>query len=168
LTTAVPSALGAGPAANLQCLNACNFDATYASSMYAQNSVIIAVTQLGMQRAQNDNLRDISSEINGYLTSANNKLQGWYGAVACGAAAPDCGRAQAIIAELSAQPPSCFDTVYARTLSQLVKQAQAADTIGAQQAITPQMKQQAQFLSGKESNWAFRLDRWIGDHGGAG
>ena len=160
----VPAAMGAGPAPGLQCLNCPDFDSAYASRMFAQNSVIIAVTQYGMQRASNRNLRDISGEINGYLTSANAKLQGWYGTLACGQASPNCAEAQEIIAELSNQPANCFDAVYARTLSELLRQSNAADTLGGEKAVTPPMKQQAQFLSGKESDWAFRLDRWVGDH----
>jgi len=160
----VPASLGAGPAANLQCLGPCDFDRNYAASMYAQNSVIIAVTQYGAQRASNDNLRDISSEINGYLTSANAKLQSWYGAVACGAASPDCARAQAIISQLAAVPANCFDAVYAKTLSQLVHQSYAADVTGGQQAVTAPMRQQAQFLSRKEADWGMRLDRWVAEH----
>ena len=109
----VPAAMGAGPAAGLQCINCPDFDAAYATEMYAQNSVIIAVTELGMQRANDSNLRDISGEINGYMVSANGKLQGWYGVIACGPVSPNCAEAQAIIAELSAQPASCFDAVYA-------------------------------------------------------
>lgn len=162
---AVPSAIGAGPAADLQCLECPNFDPAYASKMFAQNSVIIAVTQYGMQRVSNDNLRDISGEINGYLSSANSKLQGWYGVAACGAqVTPDCDRAQAIIAELSSQPASCFDAVYATTLSQLIKQSNAADTIAGSRAVTSDMQKQAQFLSAKESDWSMRLDRWVSDH----
>lgn len=161
---AVPAAIGAGPAAFLPC-DTCSFDPAYASSMFAQNSVIIAVTQYGMTRASDDNLRDISGEINGYLTSANNKLQGWYGAVACSVASPDCARAQAIIAQLASTPNSCFNAVYAKTLSELLRQSNAANTIGGQRALTPPMRQQAQFLAGKESDWAFRLDRWVNDHG---
>jgi hypothetical protein len=156
--------MGAGPAAALPC-DECAFDAAYAGSMYAQNSVIIAVTQYGMQRAGNGNLRDISYDINSYLTSANSKLQAWYGVVACGAASPDCGKAQAIIAELSNQPASCFDAVYARTLSELLRQSNAADSIGGTRAVTPKMRQQAQFMSRNEADWAFRLDRWVSDHG---
>ncbi len=132
--------------------------------MYAQNSVIIAVTQYGRQRAHDGNLRDISYEINSYLTSANGKLQSWYGAVACGAASPDCARAQAIINQLATVPTNCFDAVYATTLSQLVHQSYAADVIGGQQAVTAPMRQQAQFLSGKEANWGMRLDRWVAEH----
>lgn len=163
--TAVPAAMGAGPAAGLECLGCPDFDAAYASRMYAQNSVIIAVTQYGMQRATDANLRDISGEINGYLTSANGKLQAWYGAFACSAASPDCARADAIIAQLAATPANCFNAVYARTLSQLLQQSNAADSIAATKAVTAPMRQQAQFLSGKESNWTMRLDRWVSDHG---
>lgn len=161
---AVPAALGAGPAAFLPCAG-CGFDAAYAGSMYAQNSVIIQVTAYGAQRATDENLRDISREINGYMTSANNKLQGWYGVVACSTASPDCARAQAIIAQLQTVPASCFNAVYAKTLSQLVQQSYAADSIGGERAMTPKMKQQAQFLSGKESDWSMRLDRWVNEHG---
>lgn len=162
---AVPAAMGAGPAVGLECLGCPDFDAAYASRMYAQNSVIIAVTQFGMTRASNDNLRDISGEINGYLTSANGKLQAWYGAVACSAASPDCARANAIIAQLAATPANCFDGVYASTLSQLLQQSNAADSIAATKAVTAPMRQQAQFLSGKEADWTMRLNRWVSDHG---
>jgi len=161
----VPAAIGAGPAALLPC-DTCAFDPAYASNMFAQNSVIIAVTQYGMTRVSNGNLRDISGEISGYLTSANNKLQNWYGVMACSVASPDCGRAQAIIAQLAATPANCFDAVYARTLSELLRQSNAANSIGGQRALTPPMRQQAQFLAGRESDWAFRLDRWVSDHGG--
>lgn len=161
---AVPASLGAGPAANLPC-GGCDFDRTYAAGMYAQNSVIIAVTQYGGQRASNENLRDISYEINSYLTSANAKLQAWYGAVACGAASPNCAEAEAIISQLATVPANCFDAVYAQTLSQLVHQSYAADVIGGQQAVTAPMRQQAQFLSGKEADWGMRLDRWVAQHG---
>ena len=156
--------MGAGPASLLPC-ESCGFDAAYAGSMYSQNSVIIAVTQYGMQRTSDGNLRDISSEINGYLTSANSKLQAWYGVVACSAAAPDCARADAIIAQLAATPASCFNAVYARTLSELLRQSYNADSIGATRAVTPPMRQQAQFLSRKGADWTFRLDRWVSDHG---
>ena len=161
---AVPAAIGAGPAAFLPC-DTCEFDRVYAGSMYAQNSVVIAVTQYGGQRARDGNLRDISGEIHEYLTSANSKLQSWYGVVACSIASPDCARADAIIAQLAATPASCFDAVYAKTLSQLLQQSDDADAIGGQRALTPQMRQQAQFLTGKEANWAFRLDRWVADNG---
>lgn len=157
--------MGAGPAVGLDCLTCNDFDAAYARQMYAQNSVIIAVTAFGAQRATDDNLRDISSEINGYLTSANGKLQAWYGAVACSAASPDCARAQAIIAQLASTPSNCFNAVYASTLSQLIRQSGAADAIAASRAVTPPMRQQAQFLSGKDSEWTMRLDRWVSDHG---
>ena len=162
---AVPAAMGAGPAVGLDGLGCPDFDAAYASRMYSQNSVIIAVTQYGTQRVSNENLRDISSEINGYLTSANGKLQAWYGVIACTAAAPDCARADAIIAELAATPVNCFDAVYATTLSQLLRQSNAADSIAATQAVTPPMRQQAQFLAGKEANWSMRLDRWVSANG---
>lgn len=161
---AVPASMGAGPAANLQCLNACNFDATYASNMYAHNSVIIAVTEYGMQRASDRNLRDISGEINRYLTSANEKLQGWYGPAACTPLSADCAKAQAIINELSCIPANCFDAAYAKTLSQLLCQSANANSIGGTQALSPQMKQQAQFLTGKEADWTMRLNRWVTDH----
>ncbi|MCE5313820.1 MAG: hypothetical protein ABFD49_08965 [Armatimonadota bacterium] len=161
---AVPAATGAGPAAGLECLECPNFDPAYASRMYEQNSVIIAVTEYGMQRTTNGNLRNISGEINGYLTSANAKLQRWYGNMACAQVSPDCGRAQAIIADLESQPCDCFDAVYASTLSQLLQQSRAADTLGATRAATPAMRQQAQFLASKDANWVFRLDRWVGDH----
>lgn len=161
---AVPASLGAGPAALLPC-DTCAFDPAYAGSMFAQNSVIIEVTAYGMTRASNGNLRDISGEINGYMTSANNKLQGWYGVVACGVACPDCARAQAIIAELAATPANCFDAVYARTLSELLRQSNAANSIGGTRALTPKMREQAQFLSAREANWALRLDRWVAQHG---
>jgi hypothetical protein len=133
--------------------------------MFAQNSVIIAVTQYGMTRASDSNLRDISGEINGYLTSANNKLQNWYGTVACSVASPDCARAQAIIDQLAATPDNCFNAVYARTLSELLRQSNAANVAGGQRALTPAMRQQAQFLSRREADWAFRLDRWANERG---
>lgn len=160
---AVPASMGAGPAAMLPC-DTCAFDAAYAGSMYAQNSVVIAVTQYGTQRVSNGNLRDISSEINGYLTSANNKLQSWYGVVACGVASPNCAEADAILAQLASTPANCFDAVYAKTLSQLLQQSTSADAIGGQRSLTPQMRQQAQFMSRRSADWAFRLDRWVTDH----
>lgn len=161
----VPAAIGAGPAVGLEGLGCPDFDVAYASRMYAQNSVIIAVTQFGMRRTTDGNLQDISGEINGYLTSANGKLQAWYGAVACSAASPDCARADAIIAQLASTPANCFNAVYATTLSQLLQQSNAADSIAATKAVTVPMRQQAQFLSDKEADWSMRLDRWVSDHG---
>lgn len=161
----VPAAMGAGPAADLQGLACPEFDPAYASRMYTQNNTIIAVTAFGAQRATDNNLRDISREINGYYTSANAKLQGWYSAATCEPLSADCGVAQPIIDQLSSQPCECFDAVYARTLSELVRQSNAANSIAATQATTPQMRQQAQFLSEKESDWTMRLDRWVNDHG---
>lgn len=132
--------------------------------MFAQNSVIIAVTEYGMQRTTDGNLRDISGEIHGYLVSANNKLQSWHGGMTCAVASPDCERAQAIIAQLAATPDNCFNAVYAKTLSELLKQSNAANEIGSQRSLTPPMRQQADFLSAKEADWAFRLDRWVNEH----
>lgn len=161
----VPAAIGAGPALGLEGLQCPAFDPAYAQSMFEQNSVIIAVTEYGARTAQDRNLRAISREINGYLKSANNKLAGMYGTVGCGPLTTDCPRAEAIIAELSSQDCKCFDVVYARTLSELLKQNAAADSLGRVNAVTPGMKQQAAFLSGKEANWTFRLDRWVADKG---
>ena len=133
--------------------------------MFAQYSTIIAVTQYGEGRAVDHNLRDISREINGYVTSASSKLQGWYGTISCGGQLqPCCDNAQAIIAELAAQPIACFDAVYAKTLSQLLQQANSGDTLGATQAMNVDMRDQAGFMNGKESDWTFRLDRWVTDH----
>lgn len=162
--TAVPAALGAGPASLLPC-DTCAFDPAYASAMFAQNSVILAVTQYGMTRANDGNLRDISGEINGYLTSANNKLQNWYGSMACAVASPDCAKAQAIIDQLAATPANCFNAVYATTLAALLRQSNTADSIGGTRALAPPMRQQAQFLSRKSADWAFRLDRWVAENG---
>lgn len=162
--TAVPASVGAGPAALISTLDCPEFDASYASSVFAQNSIIIAVTQYGAQRAQNGNLRDISREIHGYMTSANNKLQGWYGVIACATASPDCARAEAILAQLAAVPDDCFDAVYARTLSELIGQNHAANQLASTRTATVQMRQQAQFLTAKEDDWQMRLDRWVNDH----
>lgn len=163
--SSVPAAIGAGPAATLEGLQCPDFDPAYTSSVYAQNSVILAVTEYGMQRTTDRNLRNISGEIHGYLASANNKLAGMYGTVGCGTVAPDCSRAQAIIAELAATPDDCFNAVYARTLSELLRQNSAANTLAASRSNTTAMRNQAQFLADKESDWVFRLDRWVNDHG---
>ncbi len=157
---AVPAAVGAGPAALLPC-DACEFDPVFARNMYAHNSVIIAVTEYGMTRASDANLRDISSEIRGYMVSANSKLQSWYGAIACDVASPDCLKAQAVIDQLASTPANCFDAVYARTLAELLRQSNSADLVGGRMALTPAMRQQAQFLSRKSADWVFRLDRWV-------
>ena len=153
--------MGAGPAADLQCLECPNFDPAYAGKMFGQYSTIAAVTKYGAEHATDGNLRAISREINGYMNGAATKLQGYYGGLTCGQLSVDCGIAQAIISEF---PCDCFDGVYATTLSQLLGQARAADTLGATRAVTPGMRQQAQFLTAKEGNWIYRLDRWVGEH----
>ena len=159
---AVPAALGAGPAGGLAGLECPDFDPAYAQKMYEQNSVIIAVTQFGAQNATDKNLRAISREINGYMTSANDKLAGWFGC--CVELGADCPRAEAIIAELSSEC-ECFDSVYAKTLSTLLKQSTCAEDLGAARNVTGVMKQQADFLAKREAGWTFRLDRWLTDHG---
>lgn len=159
----VPAAVGAGPAGDLEGLACPQFDPAYAQKMYEQNSVIIAVTQYGQQRATDKNLRSISGEINRYMTSANEKLAGWYGN--CAALGTDCPRAQAIINELSQQCGDCFDVAYAKTLSTLLKQSQCAEGLGEAKASAGSMQQQAAFLAEKNADWSFRLDRWVTDHG---
>ncbi|MEN6355496.1 MAG: hypothetical protein ABFD83_00265 [Armatimonadota bacterium] len=158
---AVPAAMGAGPAADLQCLECPNFDPAYAEKMFGQYSTIAAVTAYGAQHATNSNLRAISREINGYMNSAAAKLQGYYGTLTCAQLSADCGAGSDIIAQF---PCDCFDGVYATTLSQLLNQARAADTLGSTRAVTPGMRQQAQFLTSKEGSWIFRLNRWVGDN----
>ena len=155
--------MGAGPAASLAGLECPDFDPAYAQSMYEHNSVIIAVTDYGAKTAKDKNLRAISREINGYMTSANAKLAGWFGC--CAAMGADCPRAQAIIDEL-AQNCDCFDGVYARTLSDLLKQSACAEDLGMARAGAGPMQQQATFLSKREADWAFRLDRWVDRHAG--
>ena len=159
---AVPAAVGAGPARALAGLECPQFDPAYAQKMSEQNSVIIAVTQFGAQRATNSNLRDISREINGYMTSANSKLAGWFGC--CPPMAGNCPKAHAIIAELSTQC-ECFDVAYAATLSTLLKQSNCAEEIGRMKAVSQPMRQQAEFLARKTADWTFRLDRWVSDNG---
>ncbi|MCE5323520.1 hypothetical protein LLG46_09440 [bacterium] len=159
--SAVPAAMGAGPAADLQCLECPNFDPAYAQKMFGQYTTIAAVTAYGAQHANNSNLRAISREINGYMNSAASKLQGYYYGLTCSRLSVDCGAGQDIIAQF---PCECFDGVYATTLSQLLSQARAADTLGSTRAVTPGMRQQAQFLTSKEGNWIFRLNRWVGDN----
>ena len=157
--------MGAGPASYLGGLECPNFDPAYAQKTYEQNSVIIALTQFGAGRATDRNLRAISRKINGYLRSANAKIECWFGATGCAPLAADCPRAQAVIAELSAQDCACFDAAYAKTLSELLRQSSCADELAGGKAVTPQMRQQAVFLAAKEANWVFRLDRWATDHG---
>jgi len=157
----VPASIGAGPdLAGLECPD---FDPAYARKLYEQNATIIAVTEFGGQRASNGNLRDISGEIRDRLMGANQKLAAFYGG--CGCLTADPSRAQAIIADLYKETGQCFDVAYAKTLSALVKQSQAADEQAGVKAVNGQMKQQAQFMSDKDSDWAFRLDRWVTDHG---
>jgi hypothetical protein len=129
--------------------------------MYEQNATIIAVTEYGRGRTTNDNLRDISGEIHDRLVGANAKIAAAF--AGCGCLTADLARAQAIIADLCGE--KCFDMAYAKTLSALVKQSQAADEIGGTKAVNPVLNQQAQFMTENESDWAFRLDRWVTDHG---
>jgi hypothetical protein len=158
--SAVAAAMGAGPAADLQGLECPNFDPAYIGKMVNQYTKIANVTAYGAQYATDSNLRAISREINGYMTSATAKLQGGFGCLTCPVAV-DCNAGQDIISQL---PCDCFNQVYATTLAQMLTQAQNADTIAAAKSTCPGLRQQAQFLSGKESNWIFRLNRWVGDH----
>ena len=160
---AVPAGVGSGPAGVLAGLECPQFDPAYAQKMYEQNSVIIAVTEFGGQRATDKNLRNVSGEINRYMTSANGKLAGWFGS--CAPMGADCPRAQAIIAQLSNECGECFDVAYAKTLSTLLKQSNCAEELGNVKSVTEPMKQQAGFLAKKDANWTFRLDRWVTDHG---
>jgi hypothetical protein len=159
----VPASIGAGPAGDLAGLQCPDFDPAYIRKVYQQNATIIAVTEFGMARAYNGNLRDISGEIRNRLVGANQKLAMFY--QGCGCLTADPAEAQATIADLCNQSGPCFDVAYAKTLSALVKQSQAADELGAASLVNCQLKQQAQFMTGKECDWAFRLDRWVTDHG---
>ncbi|MCL5103826.1 MAG: hypothetical protein M1133_06885 [Armatimonadetes bacterium] len=153
--------MGAGPAlAGLECPD---FDPAYARGIYSQYATIIAVTDFGMQRVTDKNLRNISGEIRDRLTSANQKLAVAYSS--CGCLTADTTRAQAIIADLCKETASCFDVTYAKTLSALIKQATPADELAGTKSLNSAMKDQAQFMTGVESDWAMRLDRWVTDHG---
>lgn len=128
---------------------------------------IIAVATEGIQRAQSKNLRDISGEIRTRLTSANDKLASWYmGMVGC-TIPVDYSRAQVIANTLAAARGDCFDMLYAQTLSGLLQQSKDADDIAAAQSALPEMRQQAQFMSGVNGDWIFRVNRWLTDHGQA-
>jgi hypothetical protein len=163
----VPAAVGAGPCPDLSTLQCPDFDPAYARTINEQYSTIIAVTEVGMQRATDRNLRDISREIHDRMMSANSKLAMGFGyGTQCGPPCPlvDTSRAQAIIASLCGAGP-CFDVTYAQTLSALVKQAQTSDELAGTRATNPAIRQQSQFMTGLESNWSMRLDRWVTDHG---
>ena len=138
-----------------------DFDPAYAQRVYEQNATIVAVTEFGRGRTTNDNLRDISGEIHDRLVGANAKITAAY--ASCGCLTADLTRAQEIIAQLCNE--QCFDAAYAKTLSALVKQSQAADGLAGTRAVNTTLQQQARFMTDRESDWAFRLDRWVSDHG---
>ena len=146
----------------LATLDCPNFDPAYARGVYDQYATIIAVTEFGMQRVTDKNLRGISGEIRGRLIGANQKLAVAFSG--CGALTADATKAQAIISELCKESANCFDVTYAKTLSALVKQAQGADELAATKSMNSTIKDQAQFMTGVESDWAMRLDRWVTDH----
>lgn len=158
---AIPGAVGAGPAPALAGLQCPDFDPAYAQKIIEQNNKIIAVTEAGMQQACDRNLRNISGDIRARLISANNKIAERYG-IPC-PPPTGAGPAQAIIAGLGCG--ECVDMAYAKTLSELVKQSQAADSLAASQAVDVTLNRQGRFMADKEADWAFRLDRWVTAHG---
>lgn len=159
----VPASIGAGPQADLEGVQCPDFDPAYMSKVYDQNATIIAVTNYGMQRAGDKNLRNISAEINERLVSANNKLETLY--AGCGCLTSDMTKANTIIADLNKECGTCFDVTYAKTLSALVKQLQAADGLVCARSANSQLVQYSRTMSAKEADWAMRLDRWVMDHG---
>lgn len=154
---AVPGAIGAGPAFQLQGLQCPEFDTAYAQKIIEQNNLVIAVTEVGMQRACDRNLRNLSGDIRARLMAANNKIVTRFGV--CPPLPTDSARVQAILASLCAQG-DCFDIAYARTLSELVKQSSAANTLACSRAVDPTLQRQGGFMAEQEAGWAFRLDRW--------
>lgn len=161
-SASVPGAIGAGPAPGLAALQCPDFDPAYASRIIQQNNVIIAVAEVGTQRATDRNLRNISGDVRQRLMGANDKIATKYGL--CAPLPTDDARAQAIIAGLCGEG-DCFDMAYAKTLSELVHQSGSADELAGTRAVTPTLHKQAQFMTGQESDWGFRLDRWVTDHG---
>jgi hypothetical protein len=159
---AVPGAVGAGPAPCLQALQCPDFDPAYARSIIEQNNVIIAVAEVGMRQATDRNLRNLSGDIRQRLINANNKIVERYNI--CPPLPCDTARAQAIIAGLGAQC-ECFDMAYAKTLSELLKQSNAANTLAAQRAVDPTLQRQGGFMAAHEADWSFRLDRWVAGGG---
>lgn len=158
----IPAAIGMGPQGDLMGIGCPDFDPAYIQRVFQQNATIIAVTEFGMQRATNGNLRDISREINGQLVSANQKMMPAY--AGCGCLTADQTQAQAIISQLCGSSGECFDVTYAKTLSALLQQSKAADDLAITKAGDLRLQQQAQFMSAKENGWVFRLDRWVTDH----
>jgi hypothetical protein len=134
---------------------------------YQQNTTIIAVATQGIQRATDKNLRDISGEIRTRLTSENNKLAAWYAGMGMGTIPVDYSKTQIVVNSLAAANGGCFDILYAQTLSGLLQQAKCADDIAAQKSALPEMKQQAEFMSGVNGDYIFRLNRWLTDRGQA-
>ncbi len=159
----IPAAIGMGPQGDLMGIGCPDFDPAYIKRVFQQNATIIAVTEYGMQQAANRNLQNISYEINGRLVSANQKLISAY--AGCGCLTADKSQADAIIAELCGITGNCFDVTYAKTLSALLRQSKDADDLAITKAGDLRLQQQAQFMSGKENDWVFRLDRWVTDHG---
>jgi hypothetical protein len=146
----------------LQALQCPEFDAAYAQSIIEQNNVIIAVTEVGMQRASDRNLRNLSGDIRARLMAANDKTATRFGV--CAPLPTNSAKTQGILAGLCAQG-ECFDVVYARTLSELVRQSGAANTLAASRAANATLNRQGGFMAGLESDWGSRLDRWVVAHG---
>ena len=163
--SATPGALGAGPCACLSGLDCADFDNGYTGTLFGQNSDVIALTSLGIERSTDRNLRDISGEIRTQLTSENLKLRDWHERIGSGPAQVGYGRVQTIVDSLNEPMGKCFDVAYAQTLVGLLEQSKAAHELAAEKSGTPEIKQQAQFVVRYTCDWIFRLQRWINEKG---
>lgn len=164
--TANPAAWGAGPAGDLTGLECQDFDKAYIERMYNLNSTIIALTGEGIQRTTDRNLRDISGEIRTTKTEENIRLASWYSQMGYGTIPVNFERTQAVIGSLNEPMGACFDVAYAQTLSGLLKQSRDANGLAAGQGAFGELMAQANTAGSRDSNYVFRLDRWVTEHGG--
>ena len=120
---------------------------------------------MGIERGDDQNIRDISGEIRTQLTSENVKLRDWHERMGFGTIPVDYGRAQAVADSLTEPVGKCFDVAYAQTLIGLLEQSKAAHEMAIEKASVPEVRQQAEFVVRYTCDWIFRLQRWINEKG---
>lgn len=158
-----PAVIGAGPAPDLATLTGTAFDEAYLRSMYQLRTNIMPIATLGIEQAQDRNLRDLSGKIRTEMTDQNQKVAMWYRDMGFGTIPVDYSRANTIANTLLTYTGPEFDIQYARVMAGLLNQANTAAQLAVARTTNDEIRNQAEIVVRATQNEIVALQRWVGD-----
>lgn len=159
----VAAGLGAGPVVELAMIPRGNqFDAAYSRLQYQKHADVIALANIGAQRASDIRLKNFSTKVANERIKMNEKLVQWYPQFQTGETlSADLTQSEAIRNDMASVPDQNFDRAYAASLLLLMQQENRAANEGTFKTTFAGLSDQSNLVKRVTYNEITALQNWL-------